>query len=175
MVINCSVSMGDRTRNNGFKLQWGILRLDMRKNFLTLRDVKCWNRLPRRIAISLLLEVFRCIIDKHLSGFILRLDLSRSWPALFFYDSINGRLKIPHLFTLKLMETLSLSPLEIRTGPKRVDHRRKFVCKGNIISQKHYPAKTFINIHNHPSNVSHSNLVDKVLYQILWFILSNLI
>ncbi|KAJ7405153.1 hypothetical protein WISP_141637 [Willisornis vidua] len=36
----------DRTRNNGYKLKEGKLRLDLGKKFFTVRVVTQWNRLP---------------------------------------------------------------------------------------------------------------------------------
>ena len=56
----------DRTMGNGFKLKDGRFRLDMKK-FLTIRVVRCWHRLPRRVVGALYLETLKVRLDGALS------------------------------------------------------------------------------------------------------------
>ncbi|KFP22088.1 hypothetical protein Z169_14273, partial [Egretta garzetta] len=55
---------------NGFKLNWGRFRLDIRKKFFTMRMVKHWNRLPREVVEAPSLETFKARLDGALSNLV---------------------------------------------------------------------------------------------------------
>jgi len=60
----------NKTRNNGFKLREGSFRLDRRKTFFTMRVVKHWHRLPRKVAEAPSLETFKARLNRALSNLV---------------------------------------------------------------------------------------------------------
>ncbi|KFU96555.1 hypothetical protein M959_00943, partial [Chaetura pelagica] len=55
---------------NGFKLEEGRFRLDIRKKFFAARVVRHWKRLPREAVKAPSLEVFKARLDEALSNLV---------------------------------------------------------------------------------------------------------
>ncbi|KFQ33862.1 hypothetical protein N332_12470, partial [Mesitornis unicolor] len=55
---------------NGFNLEEGRFRLDMRKKFFTVRVMRHWHRLPREAVDAPSLEVFKARLDRALGNLV---------------------------------------------------------------------------------------------------------
>ncbi|KFQ37722.1 hypothetical protein N332_13636, partial [Mesitornis unicolor] len=55
---------------NGFKLEEGRFRLDIRRKFFTVRVVRHWHRLPREAVDAPSLEVFKARLDRALGNLV---------------------------------------------------------------------------------------------------------
>jgi len=61
----------DRRRHNGFELKEGRFRLDIRKKLFTVKMVRHWTRLPRKVVdVSPSLEVSKARLDGALSNLV---------------------------------------------------------------------------------------------------------
>ena len=89
----------DRMRGNGFRLEEGRFRLDIRKKFYTVRVVRHWDRLPTGVVDAPSLEAFKARLDGALRNLVKREvslpiagglelhDLNGPFQPKPFYDS----------------------------------------------------------------------------------------
>ena len=57
-------------RGNGFKLEEGRFRLDIRKKLFTVRVLRHWNRLPSKAVDAPSLEALKARLDGNLSNLV---------------------------------------------------------------------------------------------------------
>jgi len=55
-------------RGNGFKLEEGRFRLDIRKKFFTVRVLRLWNKLPSEAVGGPSVEAFKARLDAAVSS-----------------------------------------------------------------------------------------------------------
>ena len=59
-----------RTHNNGLKVKEARIRLNVRKNVLTVRAVRQWNQLPQEVVNTPALEANKRKLENHLSDLL---------------------------------------------------------------------------------------------------------
>ena len=57
-------------RGNGFIMEEGRFRLDNRKKFFIVREVRYWNTLPSEAVDALSLEAFKARLDGAVSNLV---------------------------------------------------------------------------------------------------------
>ena len=62
----------NKTRRNGFKLEEGRFRPDIRKKYFTVRLARHWNRLPRKVVDAPSLEALKTSPDGVLCNLVWR-------------------------------------------------------------------------------------------------------
>ena len=60
----------DKMKGNGFKLEEGRFKLDIRKKFSIVRVVRHWNRLPSEVVKAPSLEAFKARLDGAVSNLV---------------------------------------------------------------------------------------------------------
>ena len=73
----------DRKRRNGFKLEEGRFKLDMKKKFFMIWVVRHWHRLPHEVVDAPSLESLKVRLDGALSNLI------KLWVSLFIVEKLD--------------------------------------------------------------------------------------
>jgi len=70
-IIPLFIRVGsDRTKGNGFKLEEGRFRLDIKKKLFTVRLVRHWHRLSSEVVDASSLETFKVRLDGAVSNLV---------------------------------------------------------------------------------------------------------
>lgn len=85
-----SVTGEDKTRSIGCKLHQGKFRLKIRKNFLSMRVVKHWKRIPEEIVESPSLEILNRSFDRHVKYQPSSLAKSHAWSWCVVLDHTHN-------------------------------------------------------------------------------------
>jgi len=101
----------NRARGSGFKLKEGRFRLDIRKAFSTMRVVRHWHRLPRKVVAAPSREVPNASLDRALSNLVwweVSLPMAGSWNYVIFkvHSNPNHSITINRLLLPKPSSTL---------------------------------------------------------------------
>lgn len=73
--------------SNGIKLKESRFRLDIRKTFFTVREMRHWHRLPREAVHAPSLEVYKARLDGALSSlgwWDVSLPMAGGWNQMVF-------------------------------------------------------------------------------------------
>jgi len=133
----------DRTKGNSFKLKEGRFRLDIRKTFFTMRVVRHWHRLPRKVADAPSLETFKARLDGDLSDLIeLKMPLyiaeGLDWMASKgpfqpkpFYDFARLPHCERHLPNVPPEATQDCSAVAILSSHQKATRSSNMICYGS--------------------------------------------
>jgi len=82
----------NRTKGNGFKLEEGRFRRDIRKKFFTVKVVRHWYRLPSEVVHAHSLVAFKARLDGTLNNLVQR-EMSQPIAGELELDDLKGPLQ----------------------------------------------------------------------------------